>query len=282
MLLKGKNAVIYGAGGAIGGAVARTFAGEGARVFLAGRTRASLDAVPDGMTAVGGVGEISEVDALDEFAVERHTQHIVQEAGRIDVSFNLIGVPLGQGTPLADLPIDDFTVPIAAYMRTHLLTARAAARHMLEAGSGVILMMTTTPDRLAIPFVGPFGVMCAAVEALSRTLAAELGRMAFASSACGRPGHRRPPACNGRSPATLRRRARPGMSSRKRWRTGRCSGVSRHSRRSLTWLPSWPPIERAPPRRPPPISPAASWSTKELATTPLANPRDRRRTEPHA
>lgn len=175
MLLKGKNAVIYAAGGAIGGAVARTFAGEGARVFLAGRTRASLDAVADGMTAVGGVGEISEVDALDEFAVERHTQHIVQEAGRIDVSFNLIGVPLGQGTPLADLPIDDFTVPIAAYMRTHLLTARAAARHMLEAGSGVILMMTTTPDRLAIPFVGPFGVMCAAVEALSRTLAAELG-----------------------------------------------------------------------------------------------------------
>jgi 3-oxoacyl-[acyl-carrier protein] reductase len=60
-------------------------------------------------------------------------------------------------------------------LTSHLLTARAAARHMLKAGSGVILMMTTTPDRLAIPFVGPFGVMCAAVEALSRTLAAELG-----------------------------------------------------------------------------------------------------------
>ena len=178
MLLKGKDAVIYGAGGAIGGAVARTFAGEGARVFLAGLTRASLDAVADGISAAGGVGEISEVDALDEHAVERHTQQIVQEAGRIDVSFNLIGVPLGhrlaRGTPLADLSIDDFTVPIAAYMRTHHLTARAAARHMLEAGSEVILMMTTTPDRLAIPFVGPFRVMCAAVEALSRTLAAEL------------------------------------------------------------------------------------------------------------
>jgi NAD(P)-dependent dehydrogenase (short-subunit alcohol dehydrogenase family) len=113
--------------------------------------------------------------------------------GRVDVSFNLIGVPLGQGTPLADLSIDDFTVPIAAYVRTHLLMARAAARHMLEAGSGVIQMMITTPDRLAIPFVGPFGVMCAAVEALSRPPAAELGRMASESSACGRPGHRRPP-----------------------------------------------------------------------------------------
>jgi NAD(P)-dependent dehydrogenase (short-subunit alcohol dehydrogenase family) len=175
VLLENKNAVIYGAGGAIGGAVARTFAREGARVFLAGPTRASLDAVAHDITGAGGVAESSEVDALDERAVESHTQHIVQKVAQIDVSFNLVGVPLSQGTPFIDLSIDDLTVPIAAYVRTHLLTARAAARHMLEAGSGVILMMTTTPDRLAIPLVGPFGVMCAAVEAISRTLAAELG-----------------------------------------------------------------------------------------------------------
>jgi NAD(P)-dependent dehydrogenase (short-subunit alcohol dehydrogenase family) len=175
VLLEGKNAVIYGAGGAIGGAVARTFAREGARVFLAGTTRASLDAVAHDITAAGGLGEVSEVDALDEHAVERHTHHIVQQAGRIDISFNLVGVPLQQGTPLIGLSVDDCTVPVAAYLRTHLITARAAARRMLETGSGVILMMTTTPDRLAMPLVGPFGVMLATVEALSRTLAAELG-----------------------------------------------------------------------------------------------------------
>ena len=45
MLLENKNAIIYGTGGSIGGAAARTFAREGARVFLAGRTRTSLDAV---------------------------------------------------------------------------------------------------------------------------------------------------------------------------------------------------------------------------------------------
>ena len=175
MLLGDKSAVIYGAGGAIGGAVARTFAREGARVFLAGPTRASLDGVAHDITAAGGAGEVSEVDALHEHAVESHARHIIGEAGRIDISFNLVGVPLDQGRPLADLSIDEVTVPIAAYVRTHFLTARAAARHMLEAGSGVILMMTTTPDRLAIPFSGPFGVMCAAVEGLSRSLAAELG-----------------------------------------------------------------------------------------------------------
>jgi NAD(P)-dependent dehydrogenase (short-subunit alcohol dehydrogenase family) len=175
VLLEGKNAVIYGAGGAIGGAVARTFAREGARVFLAGLTRASLDTVADDITAAGGLCEVSEVDALDEHAVERHTEHIVQQAGRIDISFNLVGVPLQQGTPLLDLSVDDCTVPVAAYLLTHLITARAAARRMLETGSGVILTMTTTPDRLAMPLVGPFGVMLATVEALSRTLAAELG-----------------------------------------------------------------------------------------------------------
>jgi NAD(P)-dependent dehydrogenase (short-subunit alcohol dehydrogenase family) len=175
VLLEDKTAVIYGAGGALGGAVARTFAREGARVFLAGPTRASLDAIARDIAAAGGVGEVSELDALDERAVESHTQHIVQQAGRIDISFNLVGVALPQGTPLADLSVDDFTAPIAAYMRTHLLTARAAAGYMLETGSGVILMMTTTPDRLGMPLVGPFGVMCAAVEALSHTLAAELG-----------------------------------------------------------------------------------------------------------
>jgi 3-oxoacyl-[acyl-carrier protein] reductase len=142
VLLEGKNAVIYGAGGAIGGAVARTFAREGARVFLAGTTRASLDAVAHDITAAGGVGEVSEVDALDEHAVERHAQHIVQQAGRIDISFNLVGVPLEQGTPLIDLSVDDCTVPVAAYLLTHLITARAAARRMLGTGSGVILTMT--------------------------------------------------------------------------------------------------------------------------------------------
>jgi NAD(P)-dependent dehydrogenase (short-subunit alcohol dehydrogenase family) len=93
MLLENKNVVIYGAGGAIGGAVARTFAREGAKVFLAGRTLASLDAVARDISAAGGVAETAQVDALDEQSVERHADEVAQKAGRIDVSFNLISVP---------------------------------------------------------------------------------------------------------------------------------------------------------------------------------------------
>ena len=73
MMLKDKVAVIYGAGGAIGGAVARGFAAEGARLFLTGRHRAAVEAVAAGdACAFKLVVEKSEqvshavwIDALD-------------------------------------------------------------------------------------------------------------------------------------------------------------------------------------------------------------------------
>jgi hypothetical protein len=90
VLLEGKNAIIYGAGGGIGGGVARAFAREGARVFLAGRTRESLEAVAKEITAEGGSAEVAELDALDERAVDEHAREVTEKAGTIDISFNLI------------------------------------------------------------------------------------------------------------------------------------------------------------------------------------------------
>jgi 3-oxoacyl-[acyl-carrier protein] reductase len=175
MLLQNKNAVIYGAAGAIGGAVARAFAREGATVCLAGRTLATLDAVAQEITAAGGVARIAQVDALDAEAVERHAAHIVAEEGGIDISFNAIELGDTQGAPLAEMPIERFTLPIFTAMRTQFLTATAAARHMARQRSGVILTITATPARMAIPNSGGFGVACAAIEGLCRQLAGELG-----------------------------------------------------------------------------------------------------------
>jgi len=177
MLLKNKNAVIYGAGGAIGGAVARAFAREGARVFLAGRTLPPIDAVAMEISAAGGVAEAAQVNALDEDAVEKHAGVVAKKAGGIDVSFNAIGIPQRgvQGIPLVELSPEDFALPITTYTRAQFLTARAAARRMVEKRSGVILTLTATPARLAAPLVGGMGAAWAAVEALTRSLAAELG-----------------------------------------------------------------------------------------------------------
>jgi 3-oxoacyl-[acyl-carrier protein] reductase len=177
MLLDNKTAVVYGGGGAIGGAVARAFAREGARVHLAGRTLAKLEAVAREIRDSGGDAEVAGIDALDERAVREHTDAVAARSGGIDVALNAIGIPHVQGTPFAELSLDDYLYPITAYSRTNFVTAQAVARHMVAQGSGVILTISTTGSRLAIPgaFYLGYGTACAAIEATTRILAAELG-----------------------------------------------------------------------------------------------------------
>jgi NAD(P)-dependent dehydrogenase (short-subunit alcohol dehydrogenase family) len=175
VLLENKNAVIYGAGGRVAGAVARAFAREGARVFLAGRTLAPVDKVAEEISAAGGMAEPAVVDALDEQAVERHAEAVAEKAGGLDVSFNAISHGDIHGAPLLEMPFEDFVRPITTSMRAQFLTARAAARHMVTQGSGVILTITATTARLAIPDVGGTAVTFDAIESLCRQWACELG-----------------------------------------------------------------------------------------------------------
>jgi 3-oxoacyl-[acyl-carrier protein] reductase len=174
-VLADKNAVIYGGSGSIGGAVARAFGREGARVFLAGRTRAKLEAVAEEIRSAGGLAETAEVDALDEKAVDEHADAVAAEAGGIDISFNLITHPYAHGTPLAEMELDDFTAPVLTAIRTTFLTARAAARHMMRQGSGVILAFGGSGDPMRDYYLGGTQVAFEAIESMRRQLAAELG-----------------------------------------------------------------------------------------------------------
>jgi NAD(P)-dependent dehydrogenase (short-subunit alcohol dehydrogenase family) len=176
MMLNNKIAVIYGAAGAVGSAVARTFAREGAKLFLTGRHQASAEAVAKEIVSTGGTAEAAEVDARDEQSVERHLQSVIDKAGRIDVSFNAIGIPNTrlQGVPLVDLAIEQFSLPIETYTRSYFLTARLAARRMVPQRSGVIMTVTSVPSRTGIPLTGGLGPAMSAVEALTRSLSAEL------------------------------------------------------------------------------------------------------------
>jgi 3-oxoacyl-[acyl-carrier protein] reductase len=175
MLLRGKIAVVHGAGGAVGGATARAFGREGATVYLAGRTRPRLDALARDITSAGGTARVATVDALDELAVTAHADTVASEAGRIDIVFNAIGVMHVQGTPVLELSLEDYERPIHAYVRTHFLTAKAAARHMVSKRAGVILTLSTQAARIGFPGVLAFGTACAAIEGLTRHLAADLG-----------------------------------------------------------------------------------------------------------
>lgn len=174
MLLKHKNAVIYGGGGAIGGAVARAFAREGAKVFLAGRTLATLDAVASEIVAAGGMAEIAQVDAHDERSVEKHADAVAEKAGGIDITLNAVGIVHVQGTPFAELSLEDYAYPIAGYTRTNFITAKATARHMAKKGSGVILTLSTPVSRMPGPGYMGHSVTCAGIEAFTRHLAGEL------------------------------------------------------------------------------------------------------------
>ncbi|MFI5613860.1 SDR family NAD(P)-dependent oxidoreductase [Amycolatopsis sp. NPDC051903] len=176
MLLAGKNAVVYGGGGAIGGAIARAFAEEGARVFLAGRTRAKLDKVADDIRAAGGQADVAELDALDEQAVDAHADAVAAAGGSLDVSVNVISHGDVQGTPLLEMSLADYEQPVVTAVRTTFLTARAAGRHMKRQGSGVILVFGGDGDPVREHSVGGLQVAFHALEAMRRQLAAELGR----------------------------------------------------------------------------------------------------------
>ena len=173
MLLENKVAVIYGAGGSIGGAVARSFADEGAMVFLAGRTKAKLEAVADEIHANGGAVETKALDALDQRAVDHFVDEVVEQAGGVDISFNVIGYGDVQ-EPLLEIPVEDFLQPITNAMRTQFLTTRAAARHMVRRGSGVILHFGGGGPQTQ-PGLGGFKIALDAIEGLRRQWAVELG-----------------------------------------------------------------------------------------------------------
>jgi NAD(P)-dependent dehydrogenase (short-subunit alcohol dehydrogenase family) len=164
MMLKDKVAVIYGAGGSIGSAVARAFASEGANLFLAGRDLAPVEVVAKDVVSAGGSAEAN------------HLQSMIDKAGRVDISFNAVGIPDTKilGVPLVELGVEQFSLPIATYTTSYFLTARLAARRMIANRSGVIMRVTAVHSRTGIPLVGGYGPAMAAMEALTRDLSAEL------------------------------------------------------------------------------------------------------------
>lgn len=176
MLLESKVAVIYGGGGGIGGAVARRFAKEGARVFVTGPNRASLDAVVADITAAGGVAQAAVVDALEEAAIDAQLEAVVRAHGRLDISFNAAGFidPPHLGRPATELALDSFLAPLQRYATSWFLTARLAARRMAPQRSGVLLTVSALHGRMGLPLVGGYGVAQAAKEGLTRQLSAEL------------------------------------------------------------------------------------------------------------
>jgi 3-oxoacyl-[acyl-carrier protein] reductase len=177
-LLQGKHAVVIGAGGSIGAAVAKEFAAEGAEVFLARRTKSNVDDVTRHITAAGGRAHAEVVDALDDAAVNKYIEGVVKQAGQVDIAFNAVG-PLateyGNGKHAVDLTIEEFMVPLASVVKSQFITARAAARQMVKQHSGVIVFLTGSPARGHVEGATAIGAAFGAIESLMENLALEVG-----------------------------------------------------------------------------------------------------------
>ena len=187
MLLENKVALIYGAGGPIGGAVARAFAREGASVFLAGRTQEKLNRVADEIRSMGGKAETSQVDALDEKAVNQFVNKVIKQMEYIDISFNVISYGDIQ-KPLIELTVDEFLQPIINAMRTQFLTTKAVISHMSRRGSGVIMHFGGSGPQ-TLPGLGGFKVALDAIEGLRRQWAIEFGKQGVRVVTWSSPRH---------------------------------------------------------------------------------------------
>lgn len=175
MQLQDKTAVIFGGGGAIGGAIAETLARDGARVVLAGRTQAKLDAVAARITARGGQASSAIVDITDEAAVRAQVGAIAEKTGGIDIAVNAVGFVHVQGVPLADLTLAEFERPLHVYLRATFVFAKVMAEVMAPRRRGVLMTLSTPGSKVIYPGFLGYGTTCSAIESFSRILAAELG-----------------------------------------------------------------------------------------------------------
>jgi len=176
-LLQGKHAVVFGAGGSVGAAAAKEFAAEGAEVFLAGRTRSSVEDVAQHIRRAGGRAQAAVIDALDDTSVNDYVNGIASQVGKIDIEFNAVG-PLaheyGNTKHATDLAIAEFMLPLTTVVKSQFITARAAARHMVKQRSGVIIFLTGSPARGHVEGATAIGTAFGAIESLTENLAIEV------------------------------------------------------------------------------------------------------------
>ena len=176
-ILKGKHAVVFGAGGTIGAAVAKEFAAEGAEVFLSGRTKSNVDAIAKQIAANGGKVHASVIDTLNDTAVNDYLDGIVNQTGKVDIVLDVVG-PLakdyGNSTMAVDLSVEEFMVPLMTMVKSRFITTRAAARQMIKAHSGVIILVTGSPAKPHVPGATAIGAAFGAMENLVANLAFEV------------------------------------------------------------------------------------------------------------
>ena len=177
--LKDKVAVVFAASGEIAGAVARSFAQHGAKVYVTARNLDAVKALAKDIKANGANAEAAKVDALNESEIDSFLQKVVSENGKLDVVFNGIAVEyseMGGRPPATVATLEQFLAPMQKICGSQFLTSRVAAKYMMQTKTeGTIILLSSAAARSKIPNLSAFSAACAAVEGLTRVMAAEFG-----------------------------------------------------------------------------------------------------------
>jgi NAD(P)-dependent dehydrogenase (short-subunit alcohol dehydrogenase family) len=177
--LKDKVAVVFAASGEIAGAVARSFSEHGAKVYVTARNFDSVKVLAEALNASGGRAEPAKVDALNEEEIDNFLKQVIADNGKLDVVFNGIGLSyaeMGGRPPTTLATFEHFMTPMQKICGSQFLTSRVAAKHMMQAQSeGTILLLTASLSRSKIPHLAGITAASAAIEGLTRVMAAEWG-----------------------------------------------------------------------------------------------------------
>lgn len=175
MLLAEKVAIVTGGGRGIGRAIAMKFAGEGASVVVAARTKSEIESVAWEIRNAGGHAVAVAADVADETRCEHLVHEAASRYGRVDILVNNAG-EYGPVKPVEEILPAEWDRVIAVHLRGAYLLTRLVLPGMYERGSGAILNISSLSAKSAFAWGSPYAAAKAGMLGLTRVVAAEAAR----------------------------------------------------------------------------------------------------------
>jgi NAD(P)-dependent dehydrogenase (short-subunit alcohol dehydrogenase family) len=140
--LKGKVAIVTGAGRGLGPTMALALAQAGAAVVAVARTEHEIQKTADAVSKLGKTGLAVAVDVADSKAVDRLVAHVAKELGSVDILINNAGGENGHSKPMTELGDEEWRQILSTNLTGAFYCARAAGRYMLNRGWGRVINVT--------------------------------------------------------------------------------------------------------------------------------------------
>ncbi|SLN55176.1 glucose 1-dehydrogenase [Oceanibacterium hippocampi] len=173
MRLKGKVAIVTGAGSGFGEGIARRFAREGAHVVVCDMNAEAAERVAATLRSAGGSATASATDVTDGAAIQAMVDRTVAEQGGLDIMVNNAGVPQRNG-PMLDVPEEVFDRIFEVNVKSIYLTSKAVVPALRKRGGGAIINTASTAALSPRPGLTWYNASKGAVVTMTKSMAVEL------------------------------------------------------------------------------------------------------------